>query len=376
MVRKAKTMGLIVHIIFWLGYALLLYYVPSVFMSTKYALIFAFSSLLLSVTIFYTNAYFLMPRYLSIGAYWKYLLGVAILILFAVSVYNVIGTQFREDYWKILKANEWRQRNSDDTMIRYKKEESISIHPPHLNPKYRGLLRGVHTRMGVMSSVIMLFISTLFGIYIDARSRKQRELALVNQNLINEMKFLKSQMNPHFLFNALNNIYSLSILHSVKTPDMVLKLSAMLRYVLYESEDIKVELGKEVDYIKNFIEFQRIKIEGIPNLHVDIDRADRQLMIEPMLLIPFVENSFKHSKIEDTENGWVKMSLTSSESAIEFEIRNSRPKQKVVTTKDSGIGIENVKRRLNFLYPNKHIIGIFREEKEYRIQLKIFLNQD
>ncbi len=372
MVKRGKTMGLVVHVIFWLGYGLLLYYLPSVFMEAKDALILALSSLVLSASIFYTNAYLLMSRYLSKGSYWKYLLGVAFLLVFSVSVYSFIGKQISEKYSKILRSKEFNEQIDDHTTLRYKKEETISFHPSG-KPRPRGILRGMHARMGVMTSIIMLFISTLFGIYIDSRSRQQRELALVNQNLINEMKFLKSQMNPHFLFNALNNIYSLSILHSVKTPEMVLKLSAMLRYVLYESEDVKVELGKEIEYIKNFIEFQRIKIEGIPNLHVDIDRADRMIMIEPMLLIPFVENSFKHSKIEDTENGWIKMTLTSHEDSLEFEIRNSRPKKRQVTSKDSGIGIDNVKRRLNYLYPNKHVIGIFREEKEYCIQLKIFL---
>lgn len=373
MLKRGKTIGLIVHCIFWLSYGILLYYVPSVFMETKDALILSLSSLLLSATIFYFNAYYLMARYLNKGAYWKYLSGIAILIIFSVSIYSFIGTQINEKYWKIQRVKEFNEHIENESILHLKKEEIILFHHPDRPPRPKGLLRGMHTRMGVMTSIIMLFISTLFGIYMDSRGRNQRELALVNQNLINEMKFLKSQMNPHFLFNALNNIYSLSILHSVKTPEMVLKLSAMLRYVLYESEDVKVDLGKEVDYIKNFIEFQRIKIEGIPNLHVDIDRADKMIMIEPMLLIPFVENSFKHSKIEDTENGWIKMTLTSSEKSLEFEIKNSRPKKSTVTSKDSGIGIENVKRRLNYLYPNKHVIGIFREDEEYCTQLKIFL---
>jgi len=267
-----------------------------------------------------------------------------------------------------LRSDEqWEQTIENDQFLRDNKALIFKSESPRFKERR---LFGFNF-MGVPLFIGILFISTLFWIFSDARQRKQHELSLVNQNLLNEMKFLKSQMNPHFLFNALNNIYSLSMLHSVKTPEMVLKLSAMLRYVLYESEEVKVKLGKEVDYIKNFIEFQRIKIEGIPNIHVDIDRADRMQMIEPMLLIPFVENSFKHSKIEDTEHGWISMMLTSDDNSITFEIANSVPSQKAAVDKNSGIGVENVKRRLYHLYPNKHTIDIGMDDKEYRIKLKI-----
>jgi len=365
---RLKRRDILVHLAWWTGFGLLLSYLPLIVMDTRNAIIFVLRTLFASIIIFYCNAYWLLPRFISKGAYLKYLIGIVLTLFITGSLYQSTSRHMGvRSISEIQRDEEWVQIIEKDRFLRENKE--LLFKPER--PKFKDRRLFGFNMMGLPSLIAMLFISTLFWIYSDSRHRKQHELSLVNQNLVNEMKFLKSQMNPHFLFNALNNIYSLSMLHSIKTPEMVLKLSAMLRYVLYESEDVKVKLGKEVDYIKNFIEFQRIKIEGIPNIHVDIDRADRMKMIEPMLLIPFVENSFKHSKIEDTDNGWISMTLTSEDATIEFEVSNSVPNRKAVADKNSGIGVENVKRRLQYLYPQKHSIDIKVDDKQYNPKLKI-----
>ncbi len=365
---RLNQKNILVHFSWWLGYSLLLSYFPLLVMDTNTAILFLLRTILVGMIIFYINAYWLLPKYLSKGAYINYLAGIISTLLVVGVMYHQtsahMGIQSFKDY---CSDQQWLEKIDNNDFLYENKQYLLPSKSTHSKPrKFLGF-----NMMGLPSFIAMLFISTLFWIYKDMRERKQLELSLVNQNLMTEMKFLKSQMNPHFLFNALNNIYSLSMLHSIKTPEMVLKLSAMLRYVLYESEDVKVKLGKEVDYIKNFIEFQRIKIEGIPRIHVDIDRADRMKMIEPMLLIPFVENSFKHSKIEDTDKGWISMTLTTDQNYISFEIANSLPDKKVVADKNSGIGVENVKRRLKHLYPDKHEINIQKKEKEYSLKLKI-----
>ncbi len=363
-----KRKEILVHAGWWLGYGLLLSYLPLIIMDTRTAIIFVLRTLGASILIFYINAYWLLPRYIAKGAYLKYLGGILFTILVTAGVYHRTSAHMGIKSMEQLREDEkWERMVDQDRFLSANKDLLIKKEPPKFKDKR---LFGFNM-MGVPSFIAILFISTLFWIYSDSRHRKQHELNLVNQNLVNEMKFLKSQMNPHFLFNALNNIYSLSMLHSIKTPELILKLSAMLRYVLYESEDVKVKLGKEVEYMKNFIEFQRVKIEGMPNIHVDIDRADRMKMIEPMLLIPFVENSFKHSKIEDTENGWISMTLTTDDKSLYFEIANSVPKKKVAADKNSGIGVENVKRRLKYLYPDKHQIQIDVNEERYNLKLKI-----
>jgi hypothetical protein len=365
-----KRKVLLLHIGWWLGFGLSLSYLPLMMLETRDALFYIGRTLLGSIVIFYVNAYFLMPRYVSKGRYARYTGRAILLVGCMVLMHWALHNKFEGRTIAEARVQQnWEEKIAGNSFLSENRSVIIRKSVSPLDRKgYMAILL-----MGIPSFIVNLFISTLYWIYTDSRSRKQHELTLVNQNLVNEMKFLKSQMNPHFLFNALNNIYSLSMLNSVKTPEMILKLSAMLRYVLYESEDVKVKLGKEVDYIKNFVEFQRIKIEGIPNIHMDIDRVDRMLKIEPMLLIPFVENSFKHSKIEDTENGWISIMLVSDEKGIYFEVSNSVPNTKMAVDKNSGIGVENVKRRLKHLYPSKHYISIKSDEKAYKLRLKIEL---
>lgn len=370
---RNKYKEVFLHFVLWFGYSLMLFYGPSMIMDTNSAIIFSIRTLFINALVFYANAFWLLPKFMARNTYTKYVIGIVFLMICSGFFYHFTELSMRDTDWRRFRRSdkEWIEAIQEDRFITENKD---LIYIPEKPRDDTAIFIGRHMRMGLLSSLGMLFISTLFWVIAESRGRKQRELSLVNQNLVNEMRFLKSQMNPHFLFNALNNIYSLAMLHSVKTPDMILKLSAMLRYVLYESEERKVPLGKEVDYIKNFIEFQRVKIEGIPNLHIDIDRVDCNLMIEPMLLIPFVENSFKHSKVEDTENGWVWLTLVNEANLLIFEIRNSVPASKTTAGVHSGIGNENVKRRLNHLYPESHEISISERDQEFSVILKIQLS--
>jgi LytS/YehU family sensor histidine kinase len=355
-----------------------MFYGPFFILDTALAIKLSIRTLGLNALVFYANTYWLLPRYIGRNTYSKYVLGVAVLVVFSGAVYNYTDTWVREARRDFGGKIEHKQENGHDITARGEENvilEKMEPLPPnrHRHLENKLFFRSRSFITGLFSSLGMLFISTLLWLIVESKQRKQRELSLVNQNLINEMKFLKTQMNPHFLFNALNNIYSLAYSHSVKTPEMVLKLSEMLRYVLYDSEEVKVSLGKEIDYIKNFVEFQRIKFEGIPNLHIDIERIDRQIMLEPMLLIPFVENSFKHSKIEDVDHGWISMVLTVEGEDLLFIVENSIPLLESSKGSMSGIGIDNVKRRLNYLYPNNHQLVIDSDRKKYRVKLKIKL---
>ncbi len=177
-------------------------------------------------------------------------------------------------------------------------------------------------------------------------SIKEQESALLKSEHLNWLKFLKSQINPHFLFNTLNNIYTLSMLKSDQTPDMILKLSNMLRYILYECSDKdKVPIAKEVAYIRNYIDLQLLKDSEIKNIHFEEGIKDN-VAIAPMLLIPFIENSFKHSRIEDTEKGWINIKLSCNRKEIFFSCENSLPAVEYKKDKTGGIGIENARRRL------------------------------
>ena len=226
--------------------------------------------------------------------------------------------------------------------------------------------------LSILLTLAMIFLST--SIRSSQLMLNQEKIAaeLKSENLDTELKFLRSQINPHFLFNALNNIYSLAISNSAQTADYLVKLSDMLRYNIYESASKRVRLAKEVDYIKNFISLQQLKDEDIKNIKTELDQVDGNLLIEPMLLIPFVENSFKHSKIED-EAGWLDLSLSTGAKSLNFAISNSKPAFGHRKDSVGGVGLENVKRRLGLLYPDRHLLEITEDDSSFHVKLNILL---
>lgn len=224
----------------------------------------------------------------------------------------------------------------------------------------------------IIIAVILIILAIVVSAYIrHINKTRAREIDLMHQNIEFEMKFLKSQINPHFLFNAMNNIYALSVIKSERTPEMILKLSDMLRFTLYESESKKVKVGREVDYIVNYIEFQKIKMDSEPNIKVDISNCNKELMIEPMLLIPFIENSFKHGNIDNTKKGWLQVEIKTLGPMLIFQVANSLPA--ITINKDivGGIGVENVRKRLDMLYPNRYELNINTTETEFRVFMQI-----
>jgi LytS/YehU family sensor histidine kinase len=224
-------------------------------------------------------------------------------------------------------------------------------------------------------TLAIFFLSTAFKTSQLALKREKEASELKSENLNSELKFLKSQINPHFLFNALNNIYALSVIKSEKTPDNILKLSDMLRYIIYDCNADKVPLEKELNYINNYIDLQKLKDDQITGIEVDFNNTDPNCQIAPMIFIPFIENAFKHSNIEDREFGWIKLKIENTDEQLIFEISNSLPKD--ITTKDKvgGVGLENVKRRLQLIYDEKQNLGIEQTEDGFYVVLTIRIGE-
>jgi two-component system LytT family sensor kinase len=190
-----------------------------------------------------------------------------------------------------------------------------------------------------------------------------------------ELKLLKSQINPHFLFNALNNIYALSVIDSNQTQQSISYLSNMLRYVLYECEEKLVPLKKEIDYINDFIKLYSLKSSKPYNITTQYTIADNNLLVAPMLFIPFVENAFKHGHIEKHGNSFISIIVNATSSLIELEIENSQPKNAINKDAVGGIGIENVKKRLSILYPEKHQLSILESSETFKIKLNLEVSE-
>jgi len=208
----------------------------------------------------------------------------------------------------------------------------------------------------------------VYFIVADGFNNARRQKELEKEKIAAELAFLKSQINPHFLFNTLNDIYVLTYKQSVKAPDAVLKLSELLRYMLKESDENFTDLEKEITYLRNVIDLHRIGQKGEAYINFDIEgNVDRQ-QIAPLILINFVENAFKHGIADDIKNP-IQIKLKISSSGINFRVSNL--KNNAIKDKTSGIGLMNVKRRLALIYPKNHALVINDEVDNFSIDLKI-----
>ena len=198
----------------------------------------------------------------------------------------------------------------------------------------------------------------------DEKEKLQKEM---------ELTYLKEQVNPHFLFNSLNSIYSLSRQQSPETPDVVMQLSELMRYQLESSKKDTVLLKEELEFIENYLLLEEKRLSKRCTIEFSIDGDVLSLKIAPMLLIPFVENAIKHGAQSTNEQSTVTLAATIKKTTLDFRIRNSKP-QMVAITKRKGFGLENVKRRLKLLYPNAHKLEIDDSEEAYYVHLSINLD--
>ena len=204
----------------------------------------------------------------------------------------------------------------------------------------------------------------------------EKKIARINEEKINaELNALKSQINPHFLFNSLNNIYSLSRKSSEKTSASILILSDMMRYVLYETRSKTVKLSDEVKFMNNFVELQKLRIDERSSIELEVDLDNKKLKLAPLIFLSFLENSFKHGVKGDTGTTFAKFKLKSLKSELFFTAENSKAQNDSMDEKNQGVGLENVKRRLEILYPQRHELVIQNLENIFRINLKLVLDE-
>ncbi len=218
-------------------------------------------------------------------------------------------------------------------------------------------------------------ISTGYKVTTDWLGLQNEKRELESQNLQSELKFLKSQINPHFFFNTLNNLYALTLKKSDLAPEIVLKLSEMMRYMLYESNEKEVSLEKEINYVMNYIELEKLRQGDKFKINFNLNGKVANKKIAPLMFIPFLENSFKHGLDSQINSGYVNIEMNFNENSVELDIENSKPPKvpKPVGLKSGGIGLENVQRRLRLLYPNKHALNISDESDSYKVNLNIEL---
>ncbi|HEY4205712.1 MAG TPA: histidine kinase [Puia sp.] len=222
--------------------------------------------------------------------------------------------------------------------------------------------------------LLTIALSITFRVVKDKMEADHRAQERQEENLKTELSFLRSQINPHFIFNILNNLVALEQMKSEELGPTILKLSALMQYMLYETDEERVPLGKEIEYLQSYIDLQRQRFgEKVP-VNVLLDAPSGWYEIEPMLLIPFVENAFKHG-VGMIEGPAIDIRLSVSAAVLHFSVRNRyNPSSEEIKDKTSGIGLGNVRRRLGLLYGNQHVLQITRDKGWFIISLELKLH--
>lgn len=229
-----------------------------------------------------------------------------------------------------------------------------------------------------LTTLLVLLSSTIFKIVYDWLEHQREKKELQTQTMRSELRFLKSQINPHFLFNTLNNLYALTLKKSDKAPDIVLKLSEIMRYMLYECNEKRVPLEKEVNYINNYLSLEELRQGKNVRIQFSMEGDPKDIKIAPLIFTPFLENSFKHGLNLSLQDAYVEITLKIQKEQILFTVENSKPETvpKPDTRPSGGIGLANVKRRLNLIYPGQYKLKIKDMPLAYRIELEISLDKN
>lgn len=230
----------------------------------------------------------------------------------------------------------------------------------------------IHTLLEVLPIILIL---TGFKFAWDAH-QKQQEVERLNTVVAeSRLQFLKSQINPHFLFNNLNNLYAYALEQSPKTPKIILDLSSLLRYMLYDCQVDFVPISKEVQCLSDFIRLQELQIEHRGNINFSITGKVQNQQIAPLILIVFVENCFKHSTSSQSEGIQINIQLDIRDNQLSLICNNTFSDQGNTQQLSKGIGLENVRARLALLYPNRHQLTIQSIENNFQVQLVLDLDQ-
>ncbi|MEO8472664.1 MAG: sensor histidine kinase [Chryseolinea sp.] len=219
--------------------------------------------------------------------------------------------------------------------------------------------------------IVILFSG--FGMFLTLGRKSFIDVQLSQEHKDRELQFLRSQLSPHFLFNTLNNLYGLAITQPALMPPLLLRLSDLLRYSVYDARETQVMLQEEINYIRNYVELEKIRLGD--RLHLSLHLESGSVKIPPMLLVTFVENAFKHGSntINSQINIAIDLHLTAN--CLHFQVRNSFDQQGHVTSLEhSGVGLQNAVKRLQLIYPNNFLLDSGSQDDYYIVTLKLDLN--
>lgn len=327
-----------IHLFFWLLVGIvtfLIYY--RLLTDTTIALAASGINVVGFLVLIYGNLLFLLPQFFDQQKYGAYVFGLVLLLISSSALRFFLG-------WYLVQIKAW------------------PIDTEFTPTLFGGMLFG---------GVFFLLLSLPLRLVYNWFKKQELEQTLKTHQLEAELRFLKAQVNPHFLFNALNNIYALSFTESKQAPGMILKLSDMMSYMLYDCKSESVPLQSEIAYLQNFLDLQQLKKEGEMQVAFQVSETISPQQITPMLFIPFFENAFKHGNLENTQEGWLKANLFEEDKKLHFHISNSYLEKEEKKTTKGGVGLTNIRQRLELLYPGRHHLSIKQHLGVYAVQLQL-----
>ncbi|MDP4263487.1 MAG: histidine kinase [Bacteroidota bacterium] len=338
------------------------------------------------VGIFYLNYYVLIPRFFIKKKY-GYYFSIALLLFLLYLVQNIAVRNYYFDRRRpafqslvLSSGNETRrQRNSflpSDSLF-LSRGRGFRRTPFRLQePRILGVPEGIvfiSLNNAISPFALLLLMGGFIRLAFSFIRNQNEKKALENANLNAEVDFLRSQINPHFLFNTLNSIYSQAHNKSENTEYSILKLSELLRYVLYDSGDNKVELTKDIQYINNYIDLQRMRLSSKITINYNVSGQLQGHMIAPLLLMTFIENAFKHG-ISYAHSSVINIQIRVFEETLTLLVSN--PVVETNSFAPGGLGLKNVTRRLDLLYPGKFLLDIQHNDYLHVVNLKLDLKSD
>jgi sensor histidine kinase YesM len=347
------------HFIFWISWWLFqaflysfiaIYSRHAFFQRLPYSALESLAFLGVHMFLSYSLMYFVIPRYILTAKYLKAAIWVVVLALAAAGLSATIA---------LLVVEPIRVRNSGETYIGPVRNSLLSIH--------LSLMAGL--RGGLTISGVAAAIKLMKSLYL----KEQRNLQLQKENVEGQLQLLKAQVHPHFLFNTLNNIYSYTQNTSPEASRLVTGLSELLRFILYECNQPLVPLSKEIKMIRDYVELEKVRYGNALDLHVDVPEETGNLLIAPLLVLPLIENSFKHGTSHVLEQPWINLQITLKGNMMLMKLMNGKSEEPQLSESASGIGVKNVEKRLAFLYPNKHDFVITNEDDVFIVKLKVEL---
>lgn len=348
---QSRYSRILLHFLFWL--VVYLFFIVFFGRSSRdYSVTVIFVSMLLplSIATTYFLNYFLIPRYLFTKRYGRFILFVV--YTFVVSVWLELFISLGVFVF----------------ITNYQSEK--------MNPSsFDGLLLMVGLYFVIFIAVAVKLVRHSFLIQkknteLDNR-RFETELKLKEA----ELKLLKAQIHPHFLFNTLNNLYGLTLEKSEEAPQLVLRLSEILDYILYRCNEKRVSLSEEIRNLKNYMEIERVRYSTKLELNVTFPEDTKGLQVAPLLILPFVENAFKHGVSNASRGAFVKLTIALHHKSLLVELTNSKNTIQSADETAKGIGLKNVKKRLDLMYPGKYILEIDEGVKTYSVNLTLQLEK-